>query len=376
MRAIPDPVGWWCGLGRPLRRLPRWGAVLVVALTIAACLWSGPATMAYRHGFSTDMHKREKRGDRKDFDLYETIDRRIAAGEDYYVAALEEQRSSRYPTKPFITVRTPVLAWGSLPFGLPGWRVVAIGLWLATMLGLVGLLAGLTRTPERIGAALAAGAFGAVAFMPRVGLSHEIVSGLFVSAALAFYRPHRWWPSLLLAAAGLAVRELALPFVLLWAAFAASQRRWREFAAVAAVLVLFGVGMAFHAQAVMAQQLPTDLVSPGWNGLQGPALALFGLVTVTPLQALLPYWLAAPLAVLPLLGWVALGARAGLFGALWYAGYLLAVSLFGRQENFYWLSLMLPAYGVGLALVPRACADLVSALRRPPRAAGSGSPGA
>ena len=59
MRAIPDPVGWWCGLGRPLRRLPRWGAVLVVALTIAACLWSGPATTAYRHGFSTDMHKRE-----------------------------------------------------------------------------------------------------------------------------------------------------------------------------------------------------------------------------------------------------------------------------------------------------------------------------
>jgi hypothetical protein len=115
-------------------------------------------------------------------------------------------------------------------------------------------------------------------------------------------------------------------------------------------------------------------VSSGWTGLQGPALAYFSLMAVTPLQSALPHWLGAPLAVLPLLGWAALGGRAGLFGTLWFAGYLLAVSLFAREENFYWLSLVLPAYGAGLALVPRAIADLVSALRRPPRAAGSGSP--
>jgi hypothetical protein len=133
--------------------------------------------------------------------------------------------------------------------------------------------------------------------------------------------------------------------------------------------------MAFHAQAVMAHQLPADMVSPGWTGLQGPALPLYGIVTVTLLQTL-PAWLGAPLAVLPLLGWAGLGGRLGLVATLWFAGFALAVALFARQENFYWLALLIPAYGAGLALVPRAIADLTAALRgRPPRAAATGSPG-
>jgi hypothetical protein len=375
VRAIPDIVGWWCALGPPLRQLPRWAAAGALALTVALCVWSGPAEYRYGHHASEVVHKRLKRGDRRDFDLYQTIDRRIAKGESYWHAALAEQRKSRYPTRPFIAVRPPTLAWSTLVFGLTGWRVLAGALWLTTVLGLVGLLWGRTTWPERAGAAIAAGTFGTVAFLKQVGLSHEIVAGLFVSAALVLYRRHRWWPSLLLAAGGLAIRELALPFVLLWAAFAASQRRWREFAAVLGVLVLFAIGMALHAQAVMAERHPGDLLSPGWTGMQGLPFTLYGLMSVTPLGQL-PYWLGPPLAVLPLLGWLALGGRAGLFATLWFGGYLLAVSLFARQENFYWLSLVLPAYGAGLALVPRALRDLVSALHRPLRAAGSGSPGA
>lgn len=363
-----DPAGWWSAMERPLRRLPRWGVLAVLLLTLLACLWSVPAAQSYGAGFSADVSARLDRGDRRDFDLYEAINRRVAAGESYYVAALDEQRSSGYPTKPFVTVRSPVLAWGDLALGPTGWRVVAIGLWLATLFGLVGLLSGRTSFAERVGAALTAAAFGAVAFMPKVGLSHDVVAGLFLSAALALYRPHRWWLSLLLAACGLAVRELALPFVLLWAAFAASQRRWRELAAVAGVLALFALGMILHAEAVAAERLPGDMTSPSWSGLLGPALPLYGLLSVTPLQHTLPSWLGPPLAVLPLLGWAALGGRTALFALLWFAGYVFGVSLFGRQEHFYWLALLLPVYGAGLALVPRALADLVAALRRAPGA--------
>lgn len=373
MRVIPDIVGWWSAIEHPFRRLPRWAAALVLALTLAAVAWSGPAEYRYGHHAVEVVEKRLKRGDRRDFDLYETIDRRVAAGESYWHAALAEQRKSRYPTRPFITVRTPILAWGSVLFGLTGWRVIAVGLWLVSVLGLVALLAGRTRMPERIGAAICAGAFGTVAFIPKVGLSHEIVAGAFISAALVLYRPQRWWPSLLLAACGLAVRELALPFVLLWAAFAASQRRWREFAAVAGVVALFALGMALHAQQVMLERQPGDLLSPGWHGMQGPAFSLYGLMSVTPLGKILPYWLGAPLALLPLLGWAALGGRTGLFATLWFGGYLAATALFARQENFYWLSLVLPLYGAGLALVPRAIYDLLTALRRQPDAADAGS---
>jgi hypothetical protein len=362
VRAIPDIVGWWDGLQHPLRRLPRWAAALALALTVALCVWSGPAEYRYGHRAVADIHKRLSRGDRRDFDLYETIDRRVARGESYWHAALAEQRGSRYPTKPFLAVRTPALAYGYVLWGLIGWRVIAIGLWLVTVLGTIVLMARRTTWPERAGAALGAGLFGTVAFIEKVGLSHEILSGLFLSSALVVYRRERWWPSLILAACGLAVRELALPFVLLWAAFAASERRWREFAAVVAVIALFALGLALHAHEVMAERLPNDLDSEGWTGMQGLPFTLYGLMSVTQLGKM-PWHLGAPLALLPLLGWAALGGRKGLFATLWFAGYFVATSLFARQVNFYWLSLVLPAYGAGLALVPRAVYDLVIALR-------------
>ena len=55
MRAIPDIVGWWRGLGRPLRKLPRWAAALVLALTVALCVWSGPAEYHYGHRAVADI---------------------------------------------------------------------------------------------------------------------------------------------------------------------------------------------------------------------------------------------------------------------------------------------------------------------------------
>jgi hypothetical protein len=365
-------VGRWNAVEHPLRRLPRWAAALMLVLSVAVCVWSVPAEYRYGHHASEVIHKRLKRGDRRDMDLYQTIDRRVANGENYWHAALAEQRKSRYPTKPFIAVRPPTLAWATVILGLTGWRVVAIGLWFATVFGMIFVIRRRASVVEALGAGAAAATFGTVAFIPQVGLSHEILAGAFLSAALVFYRPQRWWPSLLLVACGLAIRELALPFVLLWALFAASQRRWREFAAILVVLVLFAIGMALHAQAVMAERLPGDLKSPGWSGMQGLPFALYGLMSVTPLGKYVPYWLGPPLAVLPMLGWLAFGGRTGLFATLWFGGFLLAVSLFARQENFYWLSLVLPAYGAGLALVPRAVYDLVSALRRPRRAASGG----
>ena len=73
-------------------------------------------------------------------------------------------------------------------------------------------------------------------------------------------------------------------------------------------------------------------------------------------------------AVLPLLGWLGLGGRLGLFATLWFAGFLTMVALFARPENFYWVQLTLPALFAGFAFVPRALADLASAIRAAPKA--------
>jgi hypothetical protein len=189
-----------------------------------------------------------------------------------------------------------------------------------------------------------------------------MLAGLLVSLALGLYRPERWWPSWLAVAAALAIRELALPFVLLWVAFALLERRWRELGALVGLLALFTIGLALHAHAVAAARLPGDAVSAGWSEMLGLAMFLESVSQLTPLLVV-PSAVAAPLALLPLLGWTGLGGRIGLVATLWFAGFALFVALFARAGNFYWALLVLPAYAGGLALAPRALADLVAALR-------------
>ncbi|ANU08836.1 hypothetical protein [Paraurantiacibacter namhicola] len=374
MSGIPDLVSRFAALERPLRLLPRWAALALLLAVAAASVWSVSAVSAYDDSWQSDVEVREERGDMKDMDLYENIAGRVAAGEGYYSAATAEQRANGFPTSPAVTVRLPTLAQGAALFGIEGWRWIAIALFFANILAWTARLSGRTLLIERVGAALMVAACGATAFMDKVGLVHEIVAGQFLALAFALYRPHRWWPALLLAACALAVRELAAPFVLLWLAFALVQCRWREAGAVAALLAIFAIGMVLHAQGVAAHRLPEDLASEGWQAMGGPVVPLYGVLGVTLLQTL-PGWIGPPLVVLSLLGWAGLGGRTGGFGTLWFAGFMIAAALFARLENFYWLALLVPAFGAGIALAPRALMDLVAALFRPSSrgAAASGS---
>lgn len=204
---------------------------------------------------------------------------------------------------------------------------------------------------------------GAAVIVPLAGLIHELWAGLWLTLALLIYREDRWWPALIAAGLALAVRELSLPFVLLWLAFALVARRWREAAGVAALIALFAGGMALHGMAVEAGRLAGDPVSQGWNALAGYGLPLVALRRLTGL-AYLPIPIAASLAILPLLGWAAIGGRLGLFAVLWFFGLFTMIALFARPENFYWVQLALPAYGIGFAFAPRAIAELWRAAAR------------
>lgn len=368
-RLSPTRFGAW--IDRPLASLPRPAAILLLLALLAACLWAIPATGDLmragedRIAAKQAAHPADQTGD---LDLYRAINARMAQGESYYKAAVSEHLANDYPTRPFFTVRSPVLAEGTALLGPAFWRIagaLALGLSLA---GLMGLPPGMLRAPERIGAALMLVLCGFGAFLDIAGLVHELIAGLFLSAALLLYRPGRWWPSLLLAAIALAVRELALPFLLLWLAFAAIERRKGEALAVLGVIVLFAIGMVFHSEAVSALRPPDAPASQGWAGLQGPQAFLVAMVRLTPLS-FAPLWLAAPLALLPLVGWLGLGGRLGWFATLWFAGFALAIALFARPENFYWGAMVLPAYGAGLAFVPRALAALLGAARPGRRAA-------
>ena len=71
------------------------------------------------------------------------------------------------------------------------------------------------------------------------------------------------------AALALAIRELALPYILLMGALALCGRSWREAAAWAGVVLLFGFGLAWHAHEVAKVVLPSDPGSPGWTSFGG-----------------------------------------------------------------------------------------------------------
>lgn len=359
-----DPVGRWAAMDRPLRRLPRWGALAVLAALFGALAWVSITTADFA-GEGT-VQAVAAGGDTSaigDFELYARIVERVS-GENYYAAAMELQRENNYPTRPFVTVRLPTLAWLNAWLGSDTIRVLVVALLLANLVVWHRQLSRVATAPERVFGLVLLFISGIGAFEARAGLIHELIAGLLLSLALGLYRPERWWPSLLLAALALAVRELAAPFVLLWLFLAASERRWKEAAAVAVLLAVFGLGLYLHYLGVEAHRLPGDRPSPGWDAMLGPQMALYSLSRLTALLYLPPP-IAGPIALLPLLGWIGVGGRLSLFASLWFVGFFLSVALFARAENFYWVLMVLPAYAAGLALAPRTLADLVRALKAP-----------
>jgi hypothetical protein len=361
--AAPSLLDRWEAIGRPLAQLPRWAAAMLLAVLIAGMAWSATATARVdqaerQRTATTATAKPTATKGNGDLALYARISARVAAGEGYYPAAMDEQRSSNYPTRPFVAVRLPTLAWLQALIGVGGVRYLEMALVLACLWALDRRIAKVVSLPERGGALVALALGGAAVVVPLAGLIHELWAGLWLTLALLLYRPERWWPALLAAGLALAVRELAVLFVLLWLALALVDKRWREAAALAALLAMFAAGMGLHYLAVEAGRLPGDPASQGWNALVGYALPLMALSRLTGLL-LLPVSLAAPLAILPLVGWAALGGRLGLFAVLWFAGLFTMVALFARPENFYWVQLALPAYGIGFAFAPRGLIELL-----------------
>lgn len=370
--ARPSLIERWEALGRPFTHLPRWGAAVVLALAFALAL--GAAATVAPSAPASDPARRaatpapapapasSSTGRAKgDMALYSRVAARVAAGEGYYAAALAEHRASGYPTRPFVTIRLPTLAWAQAAIGAGGVRWLALALVASTITALFWRAAPLASIEERIVAAALLAAGGGAALSPVAGYDHDFIAGVLLTLALLAYRPDRWWPSLLAAAAALAVRELAAPFVLLWLAFALHQRRWREALALTVLLALFAASLGAHALAVDALRLPGDLASQGWSALAGYGVPLAGLGQLTGLRHLPPL-LAAPLAVLPLLGWAGLGGRTGLFALLWFTGLATGIALFARPANYYWIELALPAYAIGLAFAPRAIGELAGRL--------------
>ena len=337
-----------------LSALTRIQALLLAVLLLALAAWS----LTIR---PVPVDETARRADYSDVRLYHDMAQRIAAGTDYYAAATGLQREHGFPTRPFVTVRLPTLVMAAVWLGWGTLRAVLIGLLFAAVLLWLRELDGLAATGERIAAGLLVLAGGAMVENPGLVTQHELWAGILLTIALAIRVKGNWAGAVLMAAAALAIRELALPFVLLAALFALADRRWRELAAWTGLALLFALGLALHAHAVAAHVLPGDLASEGWSEHRGFGAPLRDIANVT-LLTLVPAPLVYLLALLPLYGWLAAPMRLARFAVPLFTGYMVLLALFAREQNFYWAIMLLPAYLAGYAFLPRLARDLARGL--------------
>lgn len=348
--------------------LDRRGALFLsflLAVALVASIWAAsttpPWTITSRSAPDAAVATPKSN---EDLTLYRTIVGRVAAGENYYRAAADELRTNDYPLKPFVAFRLPTLAVVSALLGRPLMIALQFGLFAGMVLAWwVRLDAQFADDRRRVSGAMLAAAGVAVAFSGRYVDLHEVWAGTLIALSLALHRPNRWASSVIVAALALAIRELALPYVLLMATIALCRRNWREFAAWAGVVALFAPAIVWHAGEVAKVVSTSDPGSPGWATLGGWAGFLRTYHLAGPLRWL-PAEAAAPIIILALFGWASWKSQTGVAATLFFAGYGLAFMLFGRANNFYWGLMVAPAFLVGLAFVPRAFSDLVSAARK------------
>ena len=340
-------------------------AVLLVAAALAP-ISAGRSTVQTR-GFveniaGADGPKR-KRDD--DLALYDRAIERISHGENYYDFILEEQRAAEYPVRPGLAVRLPTLAYLDAWLGPAGQIAAALVLLAATMIAWWRRLGEEPGGRRRRLMAFASLFVGASLGLNRYFFTlHELWAGMLIALAFGLHRPGRWGWAVAVAALALAIRELALPFVLLMAALAFWRRDWKEGAAWSLLAGAFIALLALHLSIVAGQTLPGDPEGPDWLVLRGLPGWLSNVALSSNLRYL-PHWLAGPAIVLMTFGWTGWKSAAGVTGSLLYLGYGLAFMIAGRPDNFYWGAMIAPAMFIGLAFAPMALASLIGAARSP-----------
>ena len=325
----------------------------LLGLCLTALIAAGPAPI------SKDPANRAE--DQADVVLYDTIVSGVRNGGDYYEVAANAQRRGNYPLRPFVTFRLPTLAL--LQAAVP--RSVTIVL-LFTLAALVGgvwwlRLVPAFKRPPPVAVALILLFGGMAAFVqPSLAPFHEVWAGLLIALALGVRSPNHWVEAAAIGMIAMLIRETAALFVIVMAAMALLEGRWRETVGWGATLIVFALVVAAHAYAVSQVVTPTDPASPGWVGMLG-----FGFfvktMSISTALSLAPAWLAALLVGLSLFGWAAWNQPIALRALAMFAAYALLLSLFGRPDTFYWGLLIAPTILVGLAFVPDALRDLVAA---------------
>jgi hypothetical protein len=299
-----------------------------------------------------------------DRELYSEVVRRVGQGQDYYAATAATQRAHDYPTAPPWAFREPATAWLLALLRTDTLRWGALLLLAAASVVLMRDAADQAPGPKwrRIAVTLLFGVGLAIVGIPTAPYLHECWAALFIAVSLACWRPsgRRW---VLAAAFGLLAclfRELALPYMLVMAGFAARERRRGELIGWGVALAVLAAALAVHFALAAREHLPGDGVSPGWVRFGGWPFAVLA-ARRNIILAVLPPPLASLVLLASLLGLVAARSPwtsriAGTAGA-----FLVVFMIVGRPDNYYWGVMIAPLLAMGLPFAPAALGGLVRA---------------
>ncbi|MBY0612229.1 MAG: hypothetical protein K2P80_08585 [Beijerinckiaceae bacterium] len=294
-----------------------------------------------------------------DADLYRGIISDIAKGEDYYTVAVRAHRIGNYPLRPFVTVRSPVLAVVSATLG-----PILTKLLLAALVVLVSLAwwrkLAASAVPEPIAtvAGVSILASSLLLTMPFMSVFHESWAALLIALSLAIRTPNRLIPAVAVGVLAALVREIAAVYLIVMLASAAFERNRREFLAVAAGMAVVVAFYAGHAWLLERHLTANEVTSPGWTGLGGWSFYLFA-VKETSWLNLLPPMLAHGLVPVALFGWASLNLDVARRVTALVLAYALLIACFARSVNFYWSLFNTPFLLAGLVFAGGALAVLV-----------------
>ncbi len=314
----------------------RLRALLLVAVIWGAAAGRQPQVAGWNHP--------DRPGD---LVIHAEIIEQLRAGSAYYPVCAGLLRTHHYALKPFFQWRLPTLAWAIAI--LPSLFAARV---LLAILTLAAIVAWIERLKTDVGFPLACGLacllapFLSLPFLGRCVLQHELWAGVLIGLSLAAY-PKCPCVTIIAGLAALAIRELALPYVIVMLAWSLWGRRRGEFQAWAAGFVSFAILLAWHALQVQGQLQPGDLSDPtwirfaGWSHAVACANWLFLWLT--------PCWFAGAMLVLAISGtWQSRDRRLFAVVAVYTAAFMVA----GKPYNHYWglvISLLL-AVGLVYAL--------------------------
>ena len=292
--------------------------------------------------------------------LYSGIIARVRAGAPYETAAVSAQRAGGFPLRPFVTVRPPALAevmarlpdLASANLIMRLLAIAVVGAWTYRLWPAGRGPAWLAWSPVMV--------FTGVAWaIPGLtfALFHECWAGLLIALSLALRSEKRFVAAVVVGMLAAVIRELAMPYLLVMAALALTERRRGEALAFSGALAVSLALLGLHAAAVLSLTTAHDLASPGWVKLGGwpfvMATAQWNLLAL-----LLGKTAAAVIVPLALAGALARTDAVGLRLAALLIGYTLGFMVIGQPNDFGWGFVVAPLIGVGLALAPLALSDL------------------